>query len=106
MGRAMSVSRGLRLVIVLGLLLLLSVVASGHGADKNPPHRPVPDRTTPPPVVVSVRESGFHWADAGVGAAAMLATTFLALGVALAVRPDRRSNRGHEALSSARREGS
>jgi hypothetical protein len=103
----MSVSRGLRLVIVLVLLLLLlSVVASGHGADKNPPHRPVPDRTTPPSVVVSVRDSGFHWADAGVGAAAMLATTFLALGVALAVRPDRRSNRGHEALSSARKEAS
>jgi hypothetical protein len=101
----MSVSRGLRVLVVLGLVLL-SVVASSHGADKNPPHRPVPDRTTPPPVVVTVRDSGFHWADAGVGAAAMLAATFLALGVALAVRPDRRSNRGHEALSSARKEGS
>jgi len=104
-GRAMSVNRGLRLVVVLGLLLL-SVVASSHAAEKNPPHRPVPDRTTPPPVVVSVRDTGFHWADAGVGAAAMLATTLLALGVALVMRPDRRSNGGHEALSSARKEGS
>jgi hypothetical protein len=101
----MSVSRGVRLVVVLGLLLL-SGVPSSHGAERNPPHRPVTERTTPSRVVVTACDSGFHWADAGVGAAAMLATTFLALGVALVVRPDRRSNRGREAASSARREGS
>jgi hypothetical protein len=48
--------------------------------------------------VVSVREGGFHWTDAGVGAAAMLATTLLALGVALALRPDRGEPGNHEAL--------
>jgi hypothetical protein len=55
-------------------------------------------------VVVRVRDSGFHWADAGVGAAAMLATTFLALAVALAMRPDRRSKQGRVAASPERRE--
>jgi hypothetical protein len=49
--------------------------------------------------VVSVREGGFHWTDAGVGAAAMFATTLLALGLALALRPDRKGHRNHEALS-------
>jgi hypothetical protein len=101
----MSVSRGARLVVVLGLLLL-SGAPSSHGAERNPPHRPVTERTTPSRVVVRVRDSGFHWADAGVGAAAMLATTFLALGVALVMRPDRRSNGDREAASSARKEGS
>ncbi len=92
-------------MIVLGLLLL-SIVASATGADNDPSHRPMAEPTTPSPVVVRVRDSGFHWADAGVGAAAMLATTLLALGVALVMRPDRRSNRGRESASSARREGS
>ena len=38
------------------------------------------------------RDDGFHWADAGVGAAAALAMTLLALGLVLAVRPDRGSS--------------
>jgi hypothetical protein len=100
------VGRRLRSVILLGLVLLSWAVASSHGADKNPARRPVTDRTTPSRVEVRVRDSRFHWADAGVGAAAMLAATFLALGVALVVRPDRRSKRGRDAASSARREGS
>ena len=93
------------MVIVLGLLLLW-MVASGHGANQNPRRPTVPEQKTPSPVVVNVRDSGFHWADAGVGAAAMLATTLLALGLALAMRPDRRSSRGREAASTERREGS
>lgn len=95
----------LQSVIVLGLLLLLSVGPSSHGA-VDPPHRPVSDRATPSRVEVRVRDSGFHWTDAGVGAAAMLAATFLALGVALVVRPDRRIKVGRDVASSARREGS
>ena len=35
-----------------------------------------------------------------------LQNTFLALGVALVMRPTRRSNRGHEVLSSVRKEAS
>jgi hypothetical protein len=96
----------LRWVVMMALLLLSLSAASSYGANEQPPRRPVPERPTPPPVVIRVHDDGFHWADAGVGAAAMLATTFLALGVALVMRPDRRSNRGRESASSARREGS
>jgi hypothetical protein len=96
----------LRWVVMMALLLLSLSAALSYGANEEAPRRPVPERPTPPPVVIRVHDDGFHWADAGVGAAAMLATTFLALGVALALRPDRRSNRGREAASSARREGS
>jgi hypothetical protein len=85
----MSITRGLRWFVI--IVLLLSVAAaSSHGADTNPP--PDPSRNRPPTVVVSVREGGFHWTDAGLGAAAMLATTLLALGLVLAMRPDRRGN--------------
>jgi hypothetical protein len=41
------------------------------------------------PVVVEVRRDGFHWADAGVGAAAALATVAIVIGVAMVLR-DRR----------------
>jgi hypothetical protein len=96
----------LRWVVMMALLLLSLSAASSYGATEQPPRRRAPERPTPPPVVIRVHDDGFHWADAGVGAAAMLATTFLALGLALVLRPDRRSNRGREAASSARREGS
>jgi hypothetical protein len=36
-----------------------------------------------------VRDEGFQWTNAGLGAAAALATTMLALGLVLALRPDR-----------------
>lgn len=85
----MSITRGLRWFVVLALLLSVAE-ASSHGADTNP--SPDPSRDRPSTVVVSVRDGGFHWADAGVGAAAMLATTLLALGLVLALRPDHGGN--------------
>ena len=85
----MSITRGLRWFVVLALVVSVTA-ASSPGADTNPPADPSRDRAST--VVVSVRDGGFHWADAGVGAAAMLATTLLALGVVLALRPDRVGN--------------
>jgi hypothetical protein len=85
--------------------MLLSVgAASSYGANEGP-RRPVSDPTRRPPIVIRVHDGGFHWTDAAVGAAAMLATTLLTLGLALAVRPDRRSTVSCQALSSARKEG-
>ena len=77
----MRVTRGVRWFVVAALLLSF-VAASSHAA---PPPNPSSDR--PSTVVVSVRDGGFQWADAGVGAAATLATTLLALGLVLALRP-------------------
>jgi hypothetical protein len=82
----MSITRGFRWFVVLALLLSLAP-ASSH-ADTNPPPEPNSDR--PATVVVSVRDGSFHWTDAGVGAAAMFATTLLALGLVVAGRPDRK----------------
>jgi hypothetical protein len=85
----MSVTRGLCWFV--GLALLASVAtASSDGASTNPPTRP--SRERPSTVVVSVRDDGFHWTDAGVGAAAMFATTLLTLGLVLALRPERTGN--------------
>jgi hypothetical protein len=78
--------KGLRRFVVLGMLLLIAA-ASSHGADTNPARAPSHDR--PSTVVVSVPDGGFHWADAGVGAAAAFAATLLALGLVLALRPVR-----------------
>ena len=91
----MSITRGLRWLVVLALLALVATSVS-HGAGTNPPADP---HERPSAVVVSVRDGGFHWTDAGVGAAAALATTLLALGIVLALRPDHRGNGKHEALS-------
>jgi hypothetical protein len=82
----MSFMTRLRWFVVLAVVLLVAS-ASSHGTDTNPPADPSLEQ--PSTVVVSVRDGGFHWADAGVGAAAMLATTLLALGVVLALRPER-----------------
>ena len=82
----MSIGKGLRRVVVLGLLLSVAA-ASSHGAGTKPPRPPGSDR--PSTVVVSVPDAGFHWADAGVGAAATVAATLLAFGLVLALRPVR-----------------
>jgi hypothetical protein len=83
----MSITRGLRLFVVLALLL--SVTAASSHANTNPRD---PNSDRPSTVVVSVRDGGFHWTDAGVGAAAMFATTLLTLGLVLALRPERTGN--------------
>jgi hypothetical protein len=84
----MSITRGCQWFVVLALLL--SVAPASSYADTNP--RPDPNSDRPSTVVVSVRNGGFHWTDAGVGAAAMFATTLLALGLVVAGRPDRKEN--------------
>jgi hypothetical protein len=73
------------------LALVLSVTAASSRADTSPPPDPSGGER-PSTVVVSVRDSGFHWTDAGVGAAAALATTLLALGLVLALRSNREAN--------------
>ncbi len=86
-------TRVLRWLVVVALLS--SVTAGSSHADTKPPE-PKGDR--PSTVVVSVPDGGFDWADAGVGAAAALAATLLALGLVLAVRPDRRDAETRESL--------
>ena len=50
-------------------------------------HAAAPERAEPPPpVVVEVRRDGFHWKDAGVGAAAALALVTIAFGLVLVLR--------------------
>jgi hypothetical protein len=83
-----SITRGVRWFVALALLL--SIAAAPSRADTNPPPNPSEER--PSTVVVSVRDGGFHWTDAGVGAAATLATTLLVLGLVLALRPEPGSN--------------
>jgi hypothetical protein len=63
-----------------------AIAAPAPGGAQEPPPKGDQPRS---PVVVEVRRDGFHWADAGVGAAATLATIAIAAGVA-AVRRDRR----------------
>ncbi len=82
----MSISRGLGWCVAVVLLVSVAT-ASSQGTEPRPSSDPGRDR--PPTVVVSVRDDGFHWTDAGVGAAAAIATTLLALGLVLALRPDR-----------------
>jgi hypothetical protein len=84
-----GIREGLRWFVALALALSLAT-ASSHGST-TPPN---PTGERPSTVVVRVND-GFHWADAGLGAAAALATTLLALGVVLALRPDRGGNRNH-----------
>ena len=82
----MGITERLRWFVALALALSLSTASSQGSAA---PPRPTDER--PSTVVVRVND-GFHWADAGLGAAAALATTLLALGVVLTLRPDRGGN--------------
>ena len=82
----MSIGKELRQCVALELLLLVAA-ASSYGADTNPARVPGPDR--PSTVVVSVPDAGFHWADAGIGAAATVAAALLGFGLVLALRRDR-----------------
>lgn len=76
--------RGVRWFVALALVLSVTS-ASGRAATKPPPNA---SEERPSTVVVTVSDDGFHWADAGLGAAAALAATLLALGLVLALRPD------------------
>ena len=80
--------RGVRWFVVLALVL--SVASASVHADTTPPTNTSDER--PSTVVVTVSNDSFHWADAGLGAAAALATTLLALGLVLALRPNRGMN--------------
>jgi hypothetical protein len=84
-----SIARGLGLLVALALLLSVAVASSRAGT--NPASEPSDER--PPTVVVRVSDSGFHWVDAGLGAAAGLATTLIALGLVLALRPHQKGKR-------------
>ena len=86
----MSITSGGRWFTVVALLLLVAAPAS-RAADPSPD--PSGDQAST--VVVTVRDGGFHWLDAGVGAAAMFATTLVVLGLVLAARLDRTGNGNH-----------
>jgi hypothetical protein len=83
-----SIEKGLGLLVALALLL--SVATASSRAGTNPASEPSDER--PSTVVVRVGDNGFHWVDAGLGAAAGLATTLIALGLVLALRPDHEGN--------------
>jgi hypothetical protein len=100
-GTVKTVTRRLACVVVLALLLALAAESSS-GANDTSSRRPVSDPTQRP-VVVRVNDGGFHWADAGVGAAAAFAATLLAVGLALAVQPECRRNTSRRTFSSARK---
>ena len=72
---------------MVALALLLSLATAYGRAGTSPAPEPRSER--PSTVVVKVSDNGFHWVDAGLGAAAGLATTLIALGLVLALRPDR-----------------
>jgi hypothetical protein len=72
----MSIWRGLVIV------LLVAAFATPTARSEEPA------RTRPQqPVVVEVRDGGFHWLDAGLGAAAGVAATLVVLGLVLTARP-------------------
>jgi hypothetical protein len=84
-----SITRGLRWLVAPALLLPLATTSSRAG----PNPAPEPSDERPSTVVVEVSDNGFHWVDAGLGAAAGLAATLIALGLVLALRPDPRRKR-------------
>lgn len=94
----MSIKSRLRWFVA--LVLLLSLPAASSRAGTNP--APEPGGERPSTVVVRVGDSGFHWVDAGLGAAAGLATTLIALGLGLALRP---GHEGERSPTSARLSG-
>ena len=67
-------------------LIAAALAAPGVSGAQNPQPETAKPRS---PVLVEVRRDGFHWGDAGVGAAAALAIVAIAAGVALVLR-DRR----------------
>jgi hypothetical protein len=72
--------------LVLISLIAAALAAPGVSGAQSPRSESAKPRS---PVLVEVRRDGFHWGDAGVGAAAAFAIVAIAAGVALAIR-DRR----------------
>jgi hypothetical protein len=66
--------------------IALVLVAAAIGA--SPPSTTAGTSQRRTPVVVHVERGGFHWLDAGLGAAATLATVLLVYGFAIALRGD------------------
>lgn len=64
---------------VVALLVAAVAASAGRAAEPEP-------ALSSPPVVVKVEAEGFHWQDAGLGAAAALAATLLVFGLVLTVR--------------------
>ena len=77
----------------IGLKLAGVLVAAAIAAPAGQSRPPTP--TTPSqPVVVKVSDEGFHWRDAGLGAAAGLAASLTVLGLVLTVRQAEQSSPG------------
>jgi hypothetical protein len=74
----MSIPRSLVIV------LLVAAVATPAGQSGGPVRA-----RSQQPVVVEVRDDGFHWLDAGLGAAAGAAATLVVLGLVLTARHGR-----------------
>jgi ABC-type sugar transport system permease subunit len=69
--------------MVADLTLVLVLVAASLSARAG---GAPPEPTDQPHVIVEVTDSGFHWLDAGIGAAAALAAVLLVVGLILSVR--------------------
>jgi hypothetical protein len=74
----MSIRHGLVVVLVVSAI----VVRAGNGGAATPV---APQQ----PVIVKVSDEGFQWLDAGLGAAAAIAASFVVLGLVLTVRQSR-----------------
>jgi len=71
------------------LVLVVTAVAAPWGAARaSSPASPAQ------PIVVKVSDQGFHWRDAGLGAAAALAASLVVLGLVLTVREARQLGPG------------
>ena len=72
-----------RLLRVTACTLVLTVIIATTGS-ANGPRAAQPGQR--PPVVIEVREGGFHWGDAAIGAAAVFGLVLLGSGAVLAFR--------------------
>ena len=77
-------------------LIGAAIVAPGVSGAQSPRSSQTADPRSP--VMVEVRRDGFHWGDAGVGAAAALAVVAIAAGAAPVVR-DRHARRSAQDTS-------
>jgi hypothetical protein len=87
-----QVKSALALAVALGAIC--APTASAHPPTADPTQSPQPSHPASPVRVVSV-ENGFHWDDAGIGAAGGFALTMIGLGGGLAIsqRRDRQASK-------------